>query len=90
MAGVQAALNDFLGGSEPVTLAAPALGDLTARETQVLDHMARGLSNAHDCGRHGYCGEDPRNHVTDVFAKLGTPQRAQAIVLARKAGLGRD
>lgn len=86
----KAALNDFLGSGEPVTLAAPALGDLTARETQVLDHIARGLSNAQIAAAMGIAEKTVRNHVTHVFAKLGTPQRAQAIVLARKAGLGRD
>ena len=29
-----------------------------------------------------------RNHVSNVFAKLGVPDRAQAIVRARQAGLG--
>jgi DNA-binding NarL/FixJ family response regulator len=30
-----------------------------------------------------------RNHINSIFGKLGTPNRAQAIVRAREAGLGR-
>jgi len=30
-----------------------------------------------------------RNHVTSVFAKLGVRDRAEAVVRAREAGLGR-
>ena len=29
-----------------------------------------------------------RNHITNIFAKLGVTDRAQAIVRAREAGLG--
>jgi DNA-binding CsgD family transcriptional regulator len=29
-----------------------------------------------------------RNHVSNVFAKINASDRAQAIVLARRAGLG--
>ena len=29
-----------------------------------------------------------RNHINSIFGKLGTPNRAQAIVRAREAGLG--
>jgi len=31
-----------------------------------------------------------RNHITTIFSKLAVEHRSQAIVLARKAGLGRD
>ena len=31
-----------------------------------------------------------RNHISSIFSKLGVEHRAQAIVLARKAGLGHD
>jgi len=31
-----------------------------------------------------------RNHITTIFSKLAVEHRAQAIVVARKAGLGRD
>jgi len=31
-----------------------------------------------------------RNHITTIFSKLAVEHRSQAIVIARKAGLGRD
>lgn len=85
------ALNEFVNGDEPVVEAARAeLGELTTRETQVLDSIARGLTNPQIATLLGIVEKTVRNHVTNVFAKLGTPHRAQAIVMARKAGLGRD
>lgn len=88
-----AALNEFLAGDEPVTASASAttaLAELTARETQVLDHLARGLTNTEIARALGITEKTVRNHVTHVFAKLGTPHRSLAIVAARQAGLGRD
>jgi len=85
------ALNEFLAGDEPVDKpASAAFGELTAREMQILDSIARGLSNSEIAAVLGIVEKTVRNHVTSVFAKLGTPHRAQAIVLARRAGLGRD
>ena len=85
------ALNEFLAGDEPVDRAASAgLGELTDRETQILDSIARGLSNTEIAALMGIVEKTVRNHVTSIFSKIGTPHRAQAIVLARRAGLGRD
>jgi pimeloyl-ACP methyl ester carboxylesterase/DNA-binding CsgD family transcriptional regulator len=87
----KSAMNEFLGAGEPVDDAvAKALADLTARERQVLDGIARGLTNPQIAGLLGIVEKTVRNHVTSVFAKLGTEHRSQAIVIARKAGLGRD
>ena len=85
------ALNEFLGEDESVdTAATNELAALTARERQVLDAIARGLTNAQIAELNGIVEKTVRNHVTSVFAKLGAAHRAQAIVMARKAGLGRD
>lgn len=85
------ALNEFLTGDEPVNKVASAgFGGLTAREKQVLDSIARGLTNTQIATSLRIAEKTVRNHVTNVFAKLGTSHRAQAIVTARKAGLGRD
>ena len=85
------ALNDFLGADEPVAGGAPGeLEALTARERQILDGIARGLTNTQIADRLGIVQKTVRNHVTNVFAKLGAAHRAQAVVIARKAGLGRD
>jgi len=65
-----------------------AFMELTARERQLLEHLARGLDN-HQIAAHLELSEKTvRNHVSNVFAKLGVESRAQAIVMAREAGFG--
>ncbi len=61
---------------------------LTEREEEVLDLLARGWSNT-EIARHLVVSDKTvRNHVSNVFAKLGVADRARAIVLARERGLG--
>lgn len=67
-----------------------ALDALTARETEVLDGVARGLSNRDLAGLLRISEKTVRNHVSQIFSKLDVKRRGQAIVLARDAGLGRD
>ncbi|WP_254896612.1 response regulator transcription factor [Amycolatopsis sp. Hca4] len=62
---------------------------LTTRERQVLDRIAAGRSNAVIARDLGLASKTISNRVSAVFAKLGVADRAQAIVLARDAGLGR-
>jgi DNA-binding NarL/FixJ family response regulator len=62
--------------------------ELTARERQILDLIARGLDNAQIATQLSLSAKTVRNHINSIFAKLGTPNRAQAIVRAREAGLG--
>jgi DNA-binding NarL/FixJ family response regulator len=63
--------------------------ELTDRELEVLDEMARGLDNS-TIGRHLFLSEKTvRNYVSSIFAKLGVAGRSEAIVQAREAGLGR-
>jgi DNA-binding NarL/FixJ family response regulator len=62
------------------------LDRLTAREREVLVHIARGLSNA-DIAAKMYLGEATvRTHVGHVFAKIGARDRAQAVVFAYESG----
>ena len=62
---------------------------LTARELEVLNLVAAGLSNAQIAGRLYLSQKTVRNHVHAVLTKLQATDRAQAIVRARDAGLGR-
>ena len=62
--------------------------ELTDREREVLDLVARGYDNASISRRLVLSPKTVRNHVSNVLAKLGVPDRPTAIVRARDAGLG--
>lgn len=65
-----------------------AFPELTEREIEVLDLLARGMKNA-DIAAELYVSEKTvRNHVSNIFSKLAV-DRNEAIVRARDAGLGR-
>jgi DNA-binding NarL/FixJ family response regulator len=68
--------------------AAPPFPELTEREREVLDLVARGLTNAAIADRLVLSGKTVRNHVSNVMLKIGAPDRSAAIVMARDAGLG--
>ena len=80
--------------SEPVAGGAAAkpgaLLELTAREREVLDLIARGHDNRQIAGELFLSPKTVRNHITAIFSKLQVDSRGQAIILAREAGLGRD
>ncbi len=61
---------------------------LTARELEILGHIARGESNSQIADHYVLSLKTVRNHVSNIFTKLGTATRAEAIVTAREAGLG--
>jgi DNA-binding NarL/FixJ family response regulator len=63
--------------------------ELTDREREVLDLLAQGRSNSDIARRFVISAKTVRNHVSNIFAKLHVADRAQAIVRAREAGLGR-
>jgi DNA-binding NarL/FixJ family response regulator len=73
------------------TAASPRpFSNLTDREYEVLDLIARGESNTAIAQRLVVSPKTVRNHISNIFAKLQITDRAQAIVLARRAGLGLD
>jgi DNA-binding NarL/FixJ family response regulator len=63
--------------------------DLTARERQVLDLIAAGARNPEIAQRMSIAPKTVANHIAAIFAKLQVPDRNQAIIVARDAGLGR-
>lgn len=75
--------------SEQSTTTTPVLfPDLTERERDVLDQIARGLDNT-SIGRLLFISEKTvRNYVSNIFSKLHVTTRSEAIVVAREAGLG--
>jgi DNA-binding NarL/FixJ family response regulator len=54
----------------------------------VLALLAQGLSNAEITDRLVLSPKTVRNHVSNIYLKLGVPDRARAIVHARRHGLG--
>lgn len=64
--------------------------ELTEREREVLDLIARGLSNPEITRRLVLSPKTVRNHVSNILAKLQARDRSVAIVRAREAGLGID
>lgn len=62
---------------------------LTPREREILDLVAAGRSNAQIAQVLFLSPKTVRNHVSNVFTKLHVADRAEAIIRARDAGLGR-
>lgn len=68
--------------------ASKPLPQLTDREREVTDLLARGVSNAVIAERLEIAPKTVGNHISAIFLKLGVASRAEAIVQAREAGLG--
>jgi pimeloyl-ACP methyl ester carboxylesterase/DNA-binding CsgD family transcriptional regulator len=64
----------------------PAFAALSPREREILALIAEGLANADIAMRLEISEKTVRNHVSNVFDKLGVWTRAQAIVFARDRG----
>lgn len=65
-----------------------AFPQLTERERQILDLIARGYTNRRIARELVLAEKTVRNHVSHVFAKIQVTDRASAVVRARDAGLG--
>lgn len=65
-----------------------AFPELTEREREILDLIARGESNLQIVQRLVLSPNTVRNHISNIFSKLQVADRAEAIIRARDAGLG--
>lgn len=80
---------EFFAAGPATAPAADVFPQLTAREREVLDLLAAGRSNPQIAQALFLSPKTVRNNVSNVFAKLQVADRAEAIVRARDAGLGR-
>ncbi|MET3911409.1 pimeloyl-ACP methyl ester carboxylesterase/DNA-binding CsgD family transcriptional regulator [Bradyrhizobium sp. S3.3.6] len=69
--------------------ATESFDELTARERDVVELLAHGMSNGDISVRLKISAKTVRNHVSAVLGKLGANSRAQAVAVARDAGFGR-
>lgn len=76
-----AALSAVTEGPRPLPM-------LTDREAEVLELMATGLTNTFIAERLYLSDKTVRNHVSNIFTKLGVSDRAAAVARARDVGLG--
>jgi len=65
----------------------PAVAELTPREREVLDLLARGLSNPEVCEQLVISEATAKTHVARVLQKLGVRDRVQAVIYAYESGL---
>jgi pimeloyl-ACP methyl ester carboxylesterase/DNA-binding CsgD family transcriptional regulator len=76
----------FMNVRETVHGEDPAFGSLTAREREILTLITEGLGNAEIAERLSISERTVRNHVSNLFDKLGVWSRAQAMVFAHDHG----
>ncbi len=82
----------ILGFFSAPRAAAPqrAFPELTEREEEVLSLVAQGKGNQQIARQLFVSLKTVRNHVSHILLKLQVADRAQAVIRARDAGMGRD
>jgi RNA polymerase sigma factor (sigma-70 family) len=83
-------MQSYFAESARIVQQAPpdALPELTEREREVLDLLARGKSTADIAQSISVSEKTVRNHLSNIFEKLQVTDRVQAVLRAKRAGLG--
>jgi DNA-binding NarL/FixJ family response regulator len=71
----------------PTVTPSSALRELTPREREVLDLLARGLSNPEICEQLVISEATAKTHVARILQKLDLRDRVQAVIYAYESGL---
>jgi DNA-binding NarL/FixJ family response regulator len=85
--GVARRLMAYFAQPRPA-LTVAAFPELTEREREILELVARGRSNTEIAAQLVLSPKTVRNHVSNIFSKLQARDRSEAIVRARQAGMG--
>lgn len=80
-------VDGYLLAVSPREQPARLIEPLTARETQVIELVADGLSNKAIAARLGVSDETVKFHLASVFGKLGASNRTDAVRQALRRGL---
>ena len=83
----RAVIEEFVR-QRPAAPAQPApVAELTPREREVLDLLARGLSNGEICAQLVISEATTKTHVARILQKLDLRDRVQAVIYAYESGL---
>ena len=64
-----------------------AKAQLTAREIEIVNHVAQGYSNKQIAAELNISEQTIKNHISSIMIKLNANDRTEAVVVALKAGL---
>jgi DNA-binding NarL/FixJ family response regulator len=83
----RAVIEEFVRQRPAVQPAPASVEELTPREREVLDLLARGRSNAEICEQLVISEATTKTHVARILQKLGLRDRVQTVIYAYESGL---
>jgi DNA-binding NarL/FixJ family response regulator len=83
----RAVIEEFVRQRPAAAPTAPPVAELTPREREVLDLLARGLSNSEICERLVISEATAKTHVARILQKLDLRDRVQTVIYAYESGL---